>query len=82
MGGVCILDVTHVGSSNDDLLLLLIKEDLSVEGDGLFNAKVPLVESTLVGRAALHFGEKRFKCLNSVLLSVFSSLCLDGVELF
>jgi hypothetical protein len=82
MGRVSVLDVAHVGSSDDNLLLLLVEEDFPVEGDGLFNAEVPLIESTLMGGAPLHFGEKRFKSLNSVLLAVLSLLPLDGVDLF
>lgn len=82
MSWVCVLDVAHVRSGNDDLLFLLIEEDLPVQGDGLFNAKVPLVESTLVGGAALHFVEDRFKSLNSVLFAVLSLLLLDRIDVF
>jgi hypothetical protein len=63
-------------------LLFFVEEDLPVQGDGLFNAEVSLVEPTLVGWAPLHFGEQRFKSLNSVLLAAIGLLLLNGVKLF
>lgn len=81
VGRVSILNVAHVSRSNYNLLLLLVEEDLPVQRDGLFYAEVPLVESTLVGWAPLHFGKQRFKSLNSVLLAAFGLLLLNGVKL-
>lgn len=73
MSGMGVLDIAHVGSSNNNFLLDFIEENFPVQRDSLLDSKVPLVESTLMGRKTLHFVEKRFKSLNSVFLAV---LCL------
>lgn len=72
MRRMSVLDVADVSGGYNDLLFLFIKEDLPMQRDSLFNAKVPLIESTLMFRAALHFVEDRFKSLNSIRFAVLS----------
>lgn len=80
MSWVSILDVAHVGRSDDNLLLLFVEEHFSMQRDGLLDAEVPLVESALMGGTALHPVEEGFKSLNSVFLAVFSLHLLGGVK--
>ena len=67
MSWISILSVAYIGSGNNQLLLIIIKEDLSVQGYHLFLTEIPLVESALMCRAFLKTMEKSLKCLYSVL---------------
>jgi len=68
MDRLTVLDIGHVCCGYNEFFLLFIIEYLTVQGNGLLLAKVPLVEATLMCRAFLKFVKQGLKCLDALLL--------------